>query len=103
MFLTFGSTSFFLKLPKKTGFWTPFISEGVASAPTVYSRVCQKTDLESVDWDAFFRCFLDVREIFLLLVIRLMFVHRSKKKVMLFRFLLFFEVNVTIFSLFHVY
>ncbi len=57
MFLTFVSTSFFLKFPKKTGFWTPFISEGVASAPTVYSRVCQKTDLESVDWDAFFMFF----------------------------------------------
>ena len=98
MFLTFVST-FFLKFPKKTGFWTPFISEGVASAPAVYSRVCRKPDLESVDWDAF----LDVREIFLLLVMRLMFVHRSKKKVRLFLFLLFFEVNVTIFSLFHVY
>ncbi|RCA09568.1 hypothetical protein EA71_02885 [Enterococcus durans] len=56
MFLTFVSTSFFLKFPKKTGFWTPFISEGVASATAVYSRVCRKPDLESVDRDAFFRC-----------------------------------------------
>ncbi len=32
------------------------ISEGVASAPAVYSSVCRKPDLDSVDWDAFFRC-----------------------------------------------
>ncbi|WP_205819677.1 hypothetical protein, partial [Enterococcus durans] len=35
---------FFFEISEKPDLWTPFISEGVASAPAVYSRVCSKTD-----------------------------------------------------------